>query len=50
MYQEQKTIEQKKNKNEINNMVKQDNTMPQDAAPESEPLKINVWGARVHNL
>ena len=35
---------------EINNMVKQDNTMPQDAAPESEPLKINVWGARVHNL
>ncbi|MDY4626984.1 MAG: excinuclease ABC subunit UvrA, partial [Prevotella sp.] len=24
--------------------------MPQDAAPESEPLKINVWGARVHNL
>ena len=35
---------------EINNMVKQDNTMPQDATPESEPLKINVWGARVHNL
>ena len=35
---------------EINNMVKQDNTMPQDAAPESEPQKINVWGARVHNL
>ncbi|MDD6542646.1 MAG: excinuclease ABC subunit UvrA [Prevotella sp.] len=24
--------------------------MPQDAAPESEPQKINVWGARVHNL
>ena len=35
---------------EINNMVKQDNTMPQDAAPESEPQKISVWGARVHNL
>lgn len=35
---------------EINNMVTQDNTMAQDAAPESEPQKINVWGARVHNL